>query len=371
MITRDNYEELFLLYIDNELSVADREAVEQFVAHHPDLQQNWKALLHCRLLPDEQLVYPDRDTLYRTEAEEEDDDLPRFSPDLSIVFPDKVSLYKQEEDKRIVWLPWLRIGAAAAIIGIVTLLVLLSGRHTPAPSVAPPIAKNNKNAPPVTPAAAGTLYSGGGGTASPATDRTAANPTVPAIINRTAAHPATATQMATTTRPTTGKPTKEATGLAANKPIKEKRKMKTSGQDIREEVAPVSQDLAQQAQSHDPAHDPAPARPTDITATQAADITATRAPVTTANVRSGDAVAALQRSIPREESSFATQALQQENENHDPENNTLVSAESPVPGKGKLRGLFRKVTRTFGKTADRDDDGQREVLVGAFQISLK
>jgi hypothetical protein len=153
--------------------------------------------------------------------------------------------------------------------------------------------------------------------------------------------------------------------------MKEKVKMKTSGQDIREEVEPVGQDLAQQAQSHDPVHDPAPARPTDITATRAADITATRAAVTTANVRSGDAVAALQRGIPREESSFATQALQQENENHDPENNILVSAESPVPGKGKLRGLFRKVTRTFGKTADRDDDGQREVLVGAFQIALK
>jgi hypothetical protein len=90
-------------------------------------------------------------------------------------------------------------------------------------------------------------------------------------------------------------------------------------------------------------------------------------------VRGGDAVAALQTGISREESSFATQALQQEqeNENHDPENNILVSAESPVTGKSKLRGLFRKVTRTFGKTADRDDDGQREVLVGAFQISLK
>jgi hypothetical protein len=153
--------------------------------------------------------------------------------------------------------------------------------------------------------------------------------------------------------------------------MKEKRKGKTSGQDIREEVEPVGQDLAQQAQSHDPVHDPALARPTDITATRAADITATRAAVTTANIRSGEAVAALQRGIPREESSFATQALQQENENHDPENNILVPAESPVPGKGKLRGLLRKVTRTFGKTADRDDDGQREVLVGAFQIALK
>src|ERR1700761_2216822 len=106
MITRDNYEEFFLLYIDNELSVSDREAVEQYIANHPDLQEEWTALLHCRLLPDEQFAFPEKEALYKTVTpEEEEDDLPRFSPDLSIVFPDKASLYKKEEDKRIVWLP--------------------------------------------------------------------------------------------------------------------------------------------------------------------------------------------------------------------------------------------------------------------------
>jgi hypothetical protein len=163
-----------------------------------------------------------------------------------------------------------------------------------------------------------------------------------------------------------------AARLTTDSPVKEKVKVKTSGRDVREEKEPVSQDLAQQAAPHEAVHDPAPVRPTDITATQATDITATKAIVTTTNVHSSDAVAALQTVvIPREESSFATQALQHENENHDPENNILVADESPAPGKGKLRGLFRRVTRTFGKTADRDSDGQREVLVGAFQIALK
>lgn len=334
MITRDNYEEFFLLYIDNELSVADREAVERYIADHPDLQKDWKALLHCRLLPDEQLVFPDKELLYQAEAKEEEDGLPRFAPDLSIVFPDKASLYKKEEDKRIVWLPWLRVGIAAATIGIVALLVLLSGHHTSAPSPAQPIVKNNKNSPSVTPAVPGTLHS----------------------IER----------------------------LAARAAVKEKKKVKTSGQEVREKEEPVSQDLAQQAGSHDAAHDaahdvahdPGPVRPTDITATRAADITATKATVTTANVTTAnihgnDAVAALEPGIPLAESSFATEALKHENGNHDPENNNLVADESPAPGKGKLRGLFRKVTRTFGKTADRDSDGQREVLVGAFQFALK
>jgi hypothetical protein len=336
MITRDNYEEYFLLYIDNELSVADREAVERFVAHHPDLQQDWKALLHCRLLPDEQLVFPDKELLYAAGVEEVEDSLPRFSPDLSIVFPDKASLYKQEEDKRIVWLPWLRVGVAAAIAGIVALLVLLSGRHTPAPSAAQPIAKNNKNVPFVTPAATGALHS------------IEARPVI---------------------QPKTDNPV-----LSGQK---EKKKKLLPRQDVQEEIrteSPDNKDLAQQAEPHEAVHDPAPARPTDITATRAADITATKAIVTTTNIHSSDAAAALQAGIPREESSFATQALQQhENENNDPENNNNISVadESPAPAKGKLRGLFRKVTRTFGKTADRDSDGQREVLIGAFQIALK
>jgi hypothetical protein len=328
MITRDNYEEFFLLYIDNELSVANREAVERFIAHHPDLQEDWKALLHCRQLPNEQLVFPDKEALYSIGAqeEEEDDEFLHYSPDLSIVFPDKASLYKEGDNKRIVWLPWLRVGVAAATIGIVALLVVLSGHHTTVPSVAQPIVKNNKNAPPVTPAATGTLHSIEGQATRPADDR--------AVVHKV--------------------------------------KVKTSGQTVPHDL------VQQQAESHDPvrdaALDPTPAKTVDITATRVAVTTAnvTTTTVTTANVHSNDAIAAVQTGIPRNESSFATEALQQhENENHDPENNILVADESPAPGKGKLRGLFRKVTRTFGMTADRDKDGQREVLVGAFQIALK
>jgi hypothetical protein len=327
MITRDNYEEYFLLYIDNELSVADREAVERFVAHHPDLQQDWKALLHCRLLPDEQLVFPDKEALYKDEAEEEEhDEFFHYSPDLSIVFPDKASLYKKEEDKRIIWLPWLRVGAAAAVAGIVALLVLLYGRHTSVPSAAQPIAKNNKNVPPVTPAATGALYSSG------ARDAVGTKPGI--------------------------QPKTDNTVLSGPK---EKKKKLLPRQDVQEEIRAERLDNKDLVQTEP--HDPAPVK--------TADITATKAIVTTANVHSSDAVAALRAGIPREESSFATEALKHENENHDPENNILVADESPAPGKGKLRGLFRRVTRTFGKTADRDNDGQREVLIGAFQIALK
>src|ERR1700743_3614084 len=128
MITRDNYEEFFLLYIDNELSVLAREGVERFIAHHPDLQEEWRGLLQCRLPAEQPIVFPDREALYRTAImkEEEEEDLPHFSPDLSIVFPGKDTLYKQEEGRRIILLPWLRVAAAAAIIGGVALLAMLS-----------------------------------------------------------------------------------------------------------------------------------------------------------------------------------------------------------------------------------------------------
>lgn len=78
------------------------------------------------------------------------------------------------------------------------------------------------------------------------------------------------------------------------------------------------------------------------------------------------AIAVRQVDIPKEQSSFATQALLQEDDEK-----ALASANQPAPaGKSKLRGLFRKVARTFGSTAERDGDGKREVLIGAFQVAV-
>ena len=72
--------------------------------------------------------------------------------------------------------------------------------------------------------------------------------------------------------------------------------------------------------------------------------------------------------IPREESSFATQALMEEAQGIGSEN---FAAAPASPAKSKFRGLLRKVTRAFEKTADRDSEGQKEVLISAFQVALK
>jgi hypothetical protein len=87
----DNYQEYFLLYIDNELNESSRKAVEKFVLQHPQLQNEF-TLLKQTILPQEK-----------------------------ISFHHKKSLYKKEE-RRVVYFKWTRIAAAAALVGVATLV---------------------------------------------------------------------------------------------------------------------------------------------------------------------------------------------------------------------------------------------------------
>jgi hypothetical protein len=44
VITTDNYEHYFLLYIDNELSATEKQLVEHFIAQHPHTKADLEAL---------------------------------------------------------------------------------------------------------------------------------------------------------------------------------------------------------------------------------------------------------------------------------------------------------------------------------------
>jgi hypothetical protein len=75
--------------------------------------------------------------------------------------------------------------------------------------------------------------------------------------------------------------------------------------------------------------------------------------------------------VSKELSSFATQALLKDaassNEDYDG-----FAMEQASPKKNKLRGIFRKVSRVFEKTARSDDtDNRHGVLIGNLQIALK
>ena len=49
-ITRNNYEEYFLLYADGELNATDKQAVENFLTIHPDLAEELDMLMEAVLI---------------------------------------------------------------------------------------------------------------------------------------------------------------------------------------------------------------------------------------------------------------------------------------------------------------------------------
>jgi hypothetical protein len=333
MITRDNYEEFFLLYTDNELSAAEIHAVERFVAEHPDLREEWEALLQCRLSPDTNLAFPDHEALLKPVPESSADrgallyyidGLPYLHPDNSIVFPDRDRLYRTTKDRRIVLLPWLRAGIAAAVIGAIALVFLLtnrqqSGQHTRSVAARTPTNKSVAPQPPTNT----NVSPGVTSTTAPALHLVEAQPK---------------TNKRQPVRKSIQRPPDQHQDIAVNSNPEEGPAVTRSTIDPRKEM--------------------------DQPASAAAVMDMPVTQNLTSNVH-----LAVQTGIPRDQSSFATQALQEEQAGNGREND-FGTDEPAAPARTKLRGIFRKVTRAFAKTADRDNDGNRQVLVGAFQVTL-
>ena len=163
-INRHNYEEFFILYMDNELGSEDRRMVEDFVQNHPDLKEELELLMQYKLVPDELIVFENKEALIKGDAiinvanyEEYflsyiDDELSttqriavekfvvnnpvaakelmllqksKLQPE-TIVFANKESLYKREEKIRRLPVKWLRAAAAVLILalGLTTFIVL-------------------------------------------------------------------------------------------------------------------------------------------------------------------------------------------------------------------------------------------------------
>ena len=150
-INRHNYEEFFLLYVDNELSAADKKAVEVFVQENPDLQMELM-LLQQTIVESDNVVLDKKEWLFMEEgipALQEnlllyaDNELSvsdiktveallatdkitraewnilqqtKLQPDTTVVFADKQSLYRTEGG-RVIGFKWWR-AAAAVLLGI-------------------------------------------------------------------------------------------------------------------------------------------------------------------------------------------------------------------------------------------------------------
>ncbi len=157
MINRNNYEELFLLYADNELSACEKNMVERFVLVNNDLEDEFLMLQQSVFKPDKNIKLEDKNFLFResenfissnnyqqvfvllndnelgeSEIKETENFIIqnkglqdefnvfkkiKFQPDSSIVFPDKKLLYKKENDGKIVPFKWWASIAAALIAG--------------------------------------------------------------------------------------------------------------------------------------------------------------------------------------------------------------------------------------------------------------
>ena len=152
-IDKDNYEEYFLLFADNELSDQEKNMVEVFVKKHPDLEEEFLIIKQSVLKPENDLKLEDKNSLFRhtkkfinhtnyheafvlyndneltgverneTEAflsenpslknEFELLQKTKLQPDKSIVFPEKDLLFKKESSGKVIPFKWWKAVAAA------------------------------------------------------------------------------------------------------------------------------------------------------------------------------------------------------------------------------------------------------------------
>lgn len=155
-INRHNYEEFFLLYVDNELTAGQQKIVDAFVASNPDLRQEFELIQQSTFTTDAKLDEGFIQSLLKPVADESsiseeqlllyvDDELnaaqkeavekellsniplqkelqwlrrSKATADTSIVFPDKSLLYKQAAPARVFYMSTVakRWAAAAAVI---------------------------------------------------------------------------------------------------------------------------------------------------------------------------------------------------------------------------------------------------------------
>ena len=94
-INRNNYEYFFLLYIDNELSVAEKNMVDVFLQQNTDLQPEFDALQNTLLQPD-LAGFENKDQLFKKET----NDL--LQQDLLLLLDNELSLEKKQHIQSLI-----------------------------------------------------------------------------------------------------------------------------------------------------------------------------------------------------------------------------------------------------------------------------
>ncbi len=375
-ITRHNYEEYFILYMDNELGSEDRHRVELFVQENPDLNEALDWLLQSRLVPDASLVFDNKEQLMKTSGVESinitnyeewlllytDNELTfeqktavekfasdhpaiqeelallaktKFEPEQEIIFRHKEVLYRQEEKIRVIAINWRKIAVAAALLIAVstTGLIILNNkkdeiaiaRETPA--IKPAIEKPADQPSRIT------------------------TPTVPEIVdnNNNAAN-------ATATLDNPSLPIDKKTNQ-----VKEKNS-RSLALPIRENAPVVAGNSFEKKKTNDL---PEPRYNPNVNSSIDRDN-----PIASVNIPATEPL-----TIPKEniQAPIVTPGNSQSLDNVV----TAASIETVDPTdaepnkKNKLRGFFRKVTRTFEKATNiKATDDEDRLLLGGLAIKL-
>jgi hypothetical protein len=159
-----NYEEFFILYMDNELNEEQVKMVDEFLTAHPDLKAEFEILMSTKLpmedvsfdkkelfaenmklssVDEELLLYIDNElpadqkkTVELELASNKDYQLQlkallqtKLDPSELVAYPDKKELYRHTE-RVVVFKPWMRVAAAVIIIAITGILYFRNSSST-------------------------------------------------------------------------------------------------------------------------------------------------------------------------------------------------------------------------------------------------
>jgi hypothetical protein len=367
MITRYNYEEYFLLYVDNELSASEKIAVEEFIQQNPDLGEELTMLKQSVLKPQYNIVFEKKETLIKHANDglfinfnnyEEcfllytDNELDnagkrqveefiaknpslqdefnlfqqtKLTHDNSIIFEGKEALYKKEEKKKPILFAWMASAAAVAIL-LVTGFLFFNTNN------------NGENTPSVVIAQKNDSINGNG-------------------IKHSKKETLTVTS---SNDDSLNRQEKEIQSVAIEGTTSEK-KVKSPGTKMKKEIQ------KNKMMNDDPGTNPVVdviKNENELAIAKIArpQIIDEPVPVSNADVAPDKIIVMVDKTTDQNIKSSYT-GLPATADNSYPSDD--------YDSKNKLRGIFRRVSRVFNKATNDDDTGKHSVAIGSFQIALK
>ncbi|MCX6317177.1 MAG: hypothetical protein NTW29_07790 [Bacteroidetes bacterium] len=388
-IDRHNYEEYFILYMDNELSAAGRRMVESFVQNNPHLKEELESLIQYKLEPDTQITFdgkeellrmngtpmmanPDHETSLFLYADNELNDQDRAAveslistqpavqkeweriqqtklrADESIVFPDKESLYRREEKVRPII--WWRFAAAAVVLiaaGLITnRIVNTTGKPT--------------GTEPVVAVADGSKPSGVAPSKTNLPDGPDTKNTVAVPLNVPNEPVVTDNSGSETTVSVNKK--EQTTGTNNAKAALARQQVKQNTRDQKKPIVPVPDQT--------PKQDIAIAE-TNTTLPSNNLAKPEKNPYYAAGIKNNDAIASTQQlpDVKNPENALTNRFVTTQ----PGKTSDIVQASFPDDRKNnKLRGLFRKVARTFEKRTNTEpSEGNDRLLIAGLSFKMK